>query len=50
MRNKRLLFLGVEPELQHDVEKIDRILQGQWPAVMKIRRAVLDVSQRKGVD
>ena len=44
------LFLGGQVECQDQIEELDRIFEGQAPAVMQVRRALLDAAQRKGLD
>ena len=36
-------------ECQDQIEELDRIFEGQTPAVMEVRRALLDAAQRKRV-
>ena len=42
-----LLFLG-QLQLQDEVEELHRVFQGEQPAIVEVRRRVLDTAQRKG--
>src|SRR5262249_17870031 len=44
------LLLRGELEFQDQIEEFDRIFQRQTPAVMKVRRTLLDTAQRKRLD
>src|SRR4029453_2647310 len=44
------LLLGGEVECQDQIEELDRIFEGQAPAVMQVRWTLLDTAQRKGLD
>ena len=49
-RHQVLLFLGGQLEPQHQVEELDRVLEGQQAAVVQVGRRVLDAAQREGLD
>jgi hypothetical protein len=44
------LLLGGKIECKDQIEELDRIFEGQAPAVMEVRRALLDAAQRKRLD
>src|SRR6188474_760393 len=44
------LLLRSKLECQDQIEELDRIFEGQTPAVMQVRRALLDAAERKGLD
>ena len=50
MKATRSRLLGGEFEFQDQIEELDRIFEGQTPAVMEIRRTLLDAAQRKCLD
>src|SRR5437588_2481295 len=49
-RDQRGLLRRVELELEHQVEELDRVFQGQQAAVMEIRRRFLYAAQGERLD
>ena len=44
------LLLAAQAQLEDQAEELDRVLQGGQPAVVQVRRAVLDAAQPEGLD
>ncbi len=45
-----LLFLWLQFGAKHQIEEFDRVIEGQQPAIMQVRRRLLDAPQREGLD
>jgi len=48
--NEVRLFLGVEFQLQDEVEELDRVFQGEASAVVQVRWTVFDSAEGKGLN
>ena len=44
------LLVGRELDADHEVEELDRVLEREQPAVVQVRRRVLDAAQRERLD
>src|SRR5579871_3084254 len=49
-RHQVLLLLLRQLQLQHQVEELDGVLQRQAAAVVEVRRAILDATEREALD
>src|SRR5437773_3048739 len=49
-RHQVLLLALAELQVEKDVEELDGVLERRQPAVVQVRRAVLDAAKRKGLD
>ncbi len=51
MKATRSIFsAAVKLRAEHEVEELDRVLECQAAAVVKVRRAVFDATQREALD